>query len=75
MSKLATAPCPNCGMPGTLSITMKFIARPLGTFSLSGQQMKVAAEERPVLGCSNCPYEVVGRLDGRHAVFDVGATS
>lgn len=69
---VAAAPCPVCAAaPGCLTVTVRLVAKPLGSFSLAGAQVKVSAEECPVLHCSACGLEVVGRFDGdrHHAVF------
>lgn len=62
--------CPTCGMIGYLTITTRFIARPIGEFSLAGAQMKFSGAMKPVLKCSNCTFDLVGDWDGdSHAVF------
>ncbi len=73
MATIDDSPCPACGTgPGTLSLQVgsRLQARPLGTFSLAGAQMKVAAIASPVLRCSACGLQVQGRWDsdGRHVV-------
>lgn len=67
--KLDTTPCPDCGATGTLTIDVKLVANPIGSFSLAGAQLKVS----PVLSCTatGCGFEQVGDFDGRHAVFPV----
>lgn len=57
--------------PGTLTIDVELVARPLGTFSISGSTMKVTAAQLPVLKCSGCGLHVVGRFsrDGRQYEF------
>lgn len=53
--------CPQCGAgPGTLSITIKLVLKPLGTFSLAGAQMKASAYEAPILECSECDLSLEG---------------
>lgn len=66
---LIDSACPQCEQTGTLSISDVLEARPLGTFSLSGANMKVSARNRPVLTCSQCAYRVAGEYSGRHAIF------
>ena len=63
--------CPNCGEAGTLSIDERLVANEIGTFSLSGAQIKVTARGRPVLTCSSCPFALVGNYDedGKHVTF------
>jgi hypothetical protein len=65
------SPCPRCGASGTLSIRERLQAKPPGTHSLAGGQMKVSARSVPVLGCSDCGLSVDGVWDpdGRHATF------
>jgi len=71
MPTVEESPCPVCSATETLSLAMELVAKPLGSFSLSGQQMKVSATSRPVLSCSECGLRLVGRLDadGRHVTF------
>lgn len=53
-------PCPICDHK-TLQIVMRIEAKPPGTFSLSGVQMKVSAAPWPYLMCTNCGAEARGR--------------
>jgi hypothetical protein len=74
VASIDDSPCPSCGAgPGTLSVQAgpRLQARPLGSFSLAGAQMKVAAAAIRVLHCSACGLEVQGRWgsDGQHVVF------
>jgi hypothetical protein len=49
----ATLPaCPECG--GTLSVVEKFVAKPLGTWSLAGAQPKATGRFWPHLVCDGC---------------------
>lgn len=69
-SSLENTACPVCAtVAGTLSIESSLQARPLGSFSLSGQMMKVSAIARPVLACSACDFRWPGVYNGRHAEF------
>lgn len=63
--------CPVCGTVGTLSIKRMFRAKPLGTWSLSGAQMKLTGWFFPLLVCSGCGLGVPGHYDpdGRHVTF------
>lgn len=64
-------PCLNCNKVGSLSIEIKLVTKPLGTFSLSGAQMKTTGRMLPVIMCSECGFVLVGEFDGdSHAVFD-----
>jgi len=69
--KLKTHTCPECGMVGSLEIEVMLIAKQLGTHSLSGTQMKVSANTKPVIVCTNnCAFLHVGEFDGDyHAIF------
>jgi hypothetical protein len=48
---------------------MQLAAKPIGSFSLAGAQMKVSAVQVPVLACSRCDNFVPGRIEGDQAVF------
>lgn len=61
---ILTAKCPGCGMRGSLKMAIEIMAKPIGTYSLAGQQMKVSAVEAPVLRCALCEMHIVGRLGG-----------
>lgn len=64
-------PCPQCGEVGYLYITNRFIAKPLGTWSLAGTMAKTMGSMKPVLKCHNCSLDLVGEFDaGTHAVFN-----
>jgi hypothetical protein len=49
---LSTVTCPDCGVTGSIELTTRLVAKPIGTFSLAGAQMKVSAVETPVLACT-----------------------
>ncbi len=73
--KVEETPCPGCKQVGTLVlIPEKLVAKPLGTWSLSGAQMKTSAYVAPVIECGNCNWQAVGRYvtekGGTYAVFD-----
>ena len=51
--------CPGCGHEG-LRIEWRLAARPVGSYSLSGAQMKVSATRKPVLICDGCGAEAEG---------------
>lgn len=51
--------CPACGHEG-MRIEWRLKARPLGSFSLAGSQMKVSATETPYLICDGCDIEAEG---------------
>jgi hypothetical protein len=49
--QLREIPCPNCG-ECNLFLGSGLRARPIGSFSLAGAQMKVSANTVPALRCS-----------------------
>ena len=53
-------PCPSCGVKG-LRIEYRLTAKPLGSFSLAGAQMKVSAVRVPWLICGTCGVEAEGK--------------
>lgn len=50
--KLRAQACPECGTTGSVKLGTRLRARPLGTWSLAGQQLKTSAVQIPVLECS-----------------------
>lgn len=69
------ATCPQCGAksredPDAFVIERVLVAKPLGTFSVSGAQMKVSAHERLQLRCQRCGWSILGYLDGDSFVAD-----
>lgn len=56
--------CPACGHEG-MKVKWKLVAKPVGTFSLAGRQMKFSACEAPVLYCPNgeCGVEATGKWE------------
>jgi len=70
--KLNETPCPKCGAePPTLIIEERFHAKPMGTYSLAGGQVKTSGWMLPTLMCKNCDLHIAGKYDedGRHATF------
>lgn len=72
-SVLATASaCPSCGVRGSVELTIILQAKPVGTFSLAGQQMKFSAARTARYDCTECGAtgpaqpkdEVPGGTDG-----------
>jgi hypothetical protein len=53
---LSTLPCPQCENVGTLYIGTVLQAKPIGSFSLAGNQMKVSANAVPGIRCSSCSF-------------------
>jgi hypothetical protein len=55
--------CRPCGHPLRIELREEIAAKPLGTFSLAGAQMKVSANrvEWPWAVCDNCGRECKGR--------------
>ena len=56
------ATCPRCSAQGTVSIRPALRAKPIGSFSLAGAQMKVSAHSGVVAGCSSCGLRAFGHL-------------
>lgn len=61
--------CPNCGK-NTLRLEMRMgplKVKPIGTFSLAGAQMKMAAtmEAEGFLVCNDCGFEKKGKRDAQ----------
>jgi hypothetical protein len=77
LATVEESPCPVCGAHGTLRLSQTLQAKPLGTFSLAGAQMKVSAQLRPVLSCTACDLKMVGVYDddGRHVSFPQPAST
>lgn len=64
-------PCPQCNEVGGLFLSAQLVAQPLGTWSLSGGQIKTPAEITPFLKCANCTFSLAGKFDGEfHATFE-----
>ncbi len=55
--------CPKCGEQDTVEVKRGFKARPLGSFSLAGNQPKFSANEVAIATCTNCDLRVVGHLE------------
>ena len=60
VSDLEGTPCPLCGV-AALRVEERLRAKPVGSFSLAGGQMKVVAERVLWLVCGACGIEVEGR--------------
>lgn len=56
VTKAEETPCPRCGEL-SLKIEWKLHAKPLGSFSVAGQQMKLVCQEWPYLVCKSCGVE------------------
>lgn len=71
MATVEDSLCPVCRCFGTLRIERGFRTASVGTYSLAGAQLKVAAVEAPRLCCSECGLDVLGEYesDGRHVSF------
>lgn len=56
--QVAAIPCPRCGHT-RLRFTTKLESKPLGTWSISGNQLKTSAVEWPYVVCDNdaCDFE------------------
>lgn len=57
--------CPKCGAKGTLEVRRKLIGKPIGSFSLSGMNMKISAFEGAEAFCTEkgCGFAVIGHLE------------
>jgi hypothetical protein len=62
-------PCPSCNRT-LMSMSWTLVARPVGSFSLAGAQMKVSASSRAVVRCRGCAFEAHGTIDGARASAD-----
>ncbi len=62
-------PCPWCGRFGLL-LTWELAAKPIGSFSLAGVQMKVSAMHRAAVACPDCKVMQAGVLTGDVKVVD-----
>jgi hypothetical protein len=61
--------CPRCEAT-PLRIRWELAVKPIGSFSLAGQQMKWSAANRAVVWCTNCSFEVHGTVTGVEVVGD-----
>ena len=54
-------PCPLCGEK-SLTLSYQLYAKPIGSFSLSGQQMKFSAIRYPIVTCKTegCEFRAIG---------------
>lgn len=62
MPSLDQIPCPTCKKT-TLRIVFRLVAKNLGTHSLAGEQLKLAAEGVPHIQCTECGYEQAAKPD------------
>jgi len=58
---------------GTVALRPALVAKPLGSFSLAGAQMKVSAWRGWALECSACPFRVLGQVEGLEVDGTTGA--
>lgn len=58
---LSGVQCTACGAVGQLRIETRLEARPLGTWSLSGNNLKTSAIEWPWMVCDACKAECKGK--------------
>ena len=58
-------PCPACGETA-LRIQWKLKSKPIGSFSLSGGQMKTVVRPWPYLICDKCGIEAEGVKDAEN---------
>ena len=52
--------CKHCGEEFPLRVEWRLVAKPLGTWSLAGAQMKTVATNTPFAICDNCGRESQG---------------
>jgi len=55
--------CPQCGAQDAVEVTWGMVARPLGSFSLPGNQFKFSALEVAIATCSACGMRLIGHLE------------
>jgi hypothetical protein len=55
--------CPKCAAENTVIVSRGLQARPLGSFSLAGAQMKFSAHEVVIATCTECDLHLVGHLE------------
>ena len=55
-ASVAETPCPQCGKK-QLEIERRLTAKPIGSWSLAGMQMKMTAVDWPWIVCRNCYVE------------------
>lgn len=54
--------CKHCGPEFPLRVEWRLEAKPLGTWSLAGAQMKIVAANTPFAICDSCGRECQGEL-------------
>lgn len=61
------ATCPHCGTSEMDAFTVgtRLVAKPLGSYSISGTSMKVSAIEVAELKC-RCGWSILGHINGEH---------
>jgi hypothetical protein len=63
MADIEDSSCPSCNAPaGSLSLTSKLEAKPIGSFSLAGVMTKFPVREVAHLDCSTCGLHLVGHF-------------
>jgi hypothetical protein len=63
MQDMKCKPCPCCGTSGTITVTPRLRAFPIGTHCVGGSAIKVNAEVIAVLECTECGMTVSGHLE------------
>ena len=61
------ATCPSCAVSSrtdaeAIEVTRILVAKPIGTFSVSGSTMKTVAYERYQMRCTRCGWHIDGTL-------------
>lgn len=72
--RLLMATCPECGARSrddetAFVVEPVLVAKPLGTYSVAGAQMKASAYERLRLRC-RCGWSILGHIDGDQFVSE-----
>jgi hypothetical protein len=62
--------CPGCGTTGGLTLTPVMVAKPAGSYSLSGAQDKTTAVEAARLCCAACGWSAIGRIENLQVAGD-----
>lgn len=64
--------CPRCGVAGQLTIDVHWKARPIGSQSLAGMQLKTTATPTAELSCGACGWSANGHLENAELDHETG---
>ena len=70
---LVDATCRHCDTHGMIYVELRLEARPVGSFSLSGAQVKVSASGHPYAVCAACGHESRGEVEAAEPAGDLMA--